>query len=88
VAYTSESSTTRARTDIQLWSEAVLAAECQAETSHGVGAERVCRLTGGVTIRERWLEREEGRGFVYEEVGIPLVAIAGASTHTAIRRWS
>ena len=62
--------------EIALWSEAVVAAECPAGRSRGVGAERVCRLTGGVTIRERWVEWEEGVGFVYEGVGIPLVASA------------
>ena len=62
--------------EIELWSEAVIAAECPVGRSHGVGAERVCRLTGGVTIRERWLDWDEGVGFVYEGVGIPLVASA------------
>lgn len=62
--------------EIEVWSEAVLAAECPAGRSRGVGAERVCRLAGGVTIRERWLEWDEGSGFVYEGAGIPLVASA------------
>jgi hypothetical protein len=62
--------------EIEVWSEAVIAAECPADRSRGVGAERVCRLAGGVTIRERWLEWDEGAGFVYEGVGIPLVASA------------
>ena len=62
--------------EIELWSEVVVAAECPAGRSRGVGAERVCRLVGGVTIRERWLEWDEGIGFVYEGVGIPLVASA------------
>ena len=62
--------------DIQLWSEAVVAASCPDGRSRGVGAERVCRLAGGVTIRERWLEWQEGSGFVYEGVGVPFVARA------------
>jgi hypothetical protein len=62
--------------DIQLWSEAVITAECRPKTSRGVGAERACRLTGGVTIRERWLEWDEGRGFLYEGIGVPLLAKA------------
>jgi polyketide cyclase/dehydrase/lipid transport protein len=57
--------------DIQLWSESVVSARCDSERARGVGAERVCRLAGGITIRERWLEWEEGRGFLYEGVGIP-----------------
>jgi hypothetical protein len=59
--------------DIQLWSEAVVAARCGGEISGGVGAERTCDLRGGVTIKERWLAWEEGRAFTYEGVGIPLV---------------
>jgi hypothetical protein len=62
--------------DIRLWSEAVIAARCDPEHSRGVGAERTCRLAGGVTIRERWLEWEEGTGFLYEGIGVPFVAKA------------
>jgi hypothetical protein len=62
--------------DISLWSEAIVQAVCDGERSRGVGAERTCRLTGGVTIRERWLEWDEGRGFVYEGLGVPMVAKA------------
>ena len=59
--------------DIQLWSEAVLAARCEGPLTRGVGAERTCDLRGGITIRERWLQWEEGRSFTYEGLGIPLV---------------
>jgi Polyketide cyclase / dehydrase and lipid transport len=62
--------------DIRLWSEAVLDARCEGARSQGVGAERTCHLRGGITIRERWLGWEEGRSFVYEGVGIPLVTRA------------
>lgn len=59
--------------DIQLWSEAVLAARCDGAASHGVGAERICDLRGGITIHERWLTWDEGHSFTYEGIGIPLV---------------
>ena len=62
--------------DIQLWSEAILDARCEGALSQGVGAERTCDLRGGITIRERWLDWNEGRAFTYEGVGIPLVAHA------------
>jgi hypothetical protein len=62
--------------DIQLWSEAVLAARCDGATSQGVGAERTCDLRGGITIFERWLAWEEGRSFTYEGIGLPGVASA------------
>jgi ligand-binding SRPBCC domain-containing protein len=62
--------------DIQLWSEVVVAADCDGGVARGVGAERTCKLVGGVTITERWLQWEEGRSFTYEGIGVPLVAMA------------
>ena len=35
--------------DIQPWSEAVISAECTGKRTRGVGAERTCRLAGGLT---------------------------------------
>ncbi len=64
---------------ISLWSAAVLRARCPGERS-GVGAERICDLRGGVVLRERWLEWEEGRSFTYEGRGLPLV-------ERATNRW-
>jgi hypothetical protein len=62
--------------DIGLWSEAIVDAWCADSLDHGIGAERTCRLNGGVVIREQWLAWEEGRSFTYEGVGVPLVARA------------
>jgi Polyketide cyclase / dehydrase and lipid transport len=57
--------------DIRLWSEVIVGARCAAGLDHGVGAERTCRLSGGMVIRERWLAWEEGRSITYEGVGVP-----------------
>jgi Polyketide cyclase / dehydrase and lipid transport len=62
--------------DIRLWSEAILDARCRDGLDHGVGAERTCRLSGGVVIRERWLAWEQGRSFTYEGIGVPIVSSA------------
>ncbi len=62
--------------DIQLWSSAVVSARCEGPVRRGVGAGRTCDLRGGVTITERWLAWDEGRSFIYEGHGIPLVAHA------------
>jgi hypothetical protein len=62
--------------DISLWSEAVLEARWDGVAREGVGAEPTCDLLGGLTIRERWLEWDEGRSFTYEGVGLPGVARA------------
>jgi ligand-binding SRPBCC domain-containing protein len=59
--------------DIQLWSEPVLSAKCENSKSHGVGAERVCQLTGNLTIREHWIAWDEGRSYSYEGFGIPMI---------------
>jgi ligand-binding SRPBCC domain-containing protein len=59
--------------DIRLWSEPIVEARCVEGLDHGVGAERTCRLRGGITVRERWVAWEEGRSFSYEGVGVPLV---------------
>jgi hypothetical protein len=56
--------------------DAILEAPCAEGFKHGVGAQRTCRLTGGITIRERWLAWDEGRSFTYEGVGLPLVSRA------------
>jgi hypothetical protein len=62
--------------DIRLWSEAIVEARCVEGHDHGIGAERTCRLTGGITVRERWVAWDEGRSFTYEGVSVPLVSHA------------
>ncbi|MFN8172197.1 MAG: SRPBCC family protein [Candidatus Nanopelagicales bacterium] len=65
---------------IPLWSAAVLTARCPHERT-GIGAERVCELRGGVVLRERWLQWDDGHSFTYEGLGIPLV-------RRATNRWT
>ena len=67
--------------DIVLWSDAVLTAACPAGHETGVGAERHCRLRGGVNLTERWTEWHDGRDFTYEGAGLPMV-------RTARNTWS
>jgi hypothetical protein len=62
--------------DIRLWSEAIVDARCDDGRARGVGAERTCRLRGGIVIQERWVAWDEGRSFTYDGVGVPLVAHA------------
>lgn len=59
--------------DIQLWSGSVLQARCDGPLSQGVGAKRTCDLKGNITIREHWVEWDEGCSFKYEGFGIPLM---------------
>jgi hypothetical protein len=62
--------------DIKLWSATVRDSRCDGPISRGVGAERTCKIAGGITLRERWLAWEEGHSFTYEGHGLPLVARA------------
>jgi hypothetical protein len=62
--------------DIRLWSEAIVDASCAEGRDHGVGAERTCRLRGGIVIHERWVAWDNGRSFTYDGVGVPLLARA------------
>lgn len=58
---------------IETWSDAVIRARCVGSRKQGVGTERVCDLSNGTIIRERWLEWEEGRSFRYEGLGLPFI---------------
>lgn len=57
--------------DIQLWSRPVIRATCEPGRERGAGAERVCELSGGIQLTERWLRWDEGRSFTYEGHGVP-----------------
>ena len=59
-----------------LWPRRVLGAQPRPGCERGVGAERVCRLVGGVTLAEHWVEWHEGQSFTYEGHGLPGVRIA------------
>lgn len=67
--------------DIQLWSEPVLGARCEAGKTYGVGAERTCDLAGNQVIRERWIAWQEGQSFTYEGFGLPMM-------RRAVNTWS
>lgn len=67
--------------DIQIWSAAVLEAHCVGDATRGVGAERVCRIPGNLTIREHWTAWEEGHTYTYEGFGLPMMK-------RAVNRWT
>jgi ligand-binding SRPBCC domain-containing protein len=64
---------------IQLWVRSIEHSHCPGQ-SRGVGALRVCELKQA-TIRETFLEWEEGRSFTYQGEGAPMM-------QRAINRWS
>lgn len=61
---------------IALWAPGIRTAQCAPGRERGVGAERVCELTGGITLVEEWLDWVDGVSFTYEGRGLPGVAWA------------
>jgi hypothetical protein len=62
--------------DIALWSRGIVSARTVPGHERGVGAERICRLVGGITLTERWLAWNDGASFSYEGHGLPGVLVA------------
>jgi len=67
--------------NINLWVESIQSAICETEKTRGVGTIRICHLQGDMTIREKWVEWDEGRSFTYE-------ADASFAFKWAKNRWS
>ncbi len=67
--------------NVSLWAEPILEAFCTSENQSGVGVTRICKLKGGMTIREKWIEWEEGKQFTYIGEGMPMIK-------SAKNRWS
>ncbi|MBO0831860.1 MAG: SRPBCC family protein [Actinobacteria bacterium] len=62
--------------DIPLWSRAIISASTVPGHERGVGAERACKVVGGIDLTERWLAWDEGVSFTYEGTGLPGVRVA------------
>lgn len=63
------------------WGEPIKRAQCDGDKTTGVGASRVCDLSGGVTISELWTAWDEGKSFEYDASGMPLIK-------RATNRWT
>ena len=63
------------------WVEQIYQADYGSVQKHGVGTQRVCHLTGGITLEETWTEWEEGEFYTYEATGMPMIK-------EARNRWS
>lgn len=61
---------------VDLWVEPIISASCKSELSKGIGTIRVCNLKGNITIREEWIEWQEGRSFTYLGYNIPMIKSA------------
>jgi len=61
---------------VSLWAAPILESECKGALKVGVGAERVCKLKGNMTIKETWVKWDEGSSFTYLGEGIPLTTLA------------
>ena len=59
--------------NVTLWVEPILEASCSGDVKRGVGAERICKLKGNMTIREKWIHWDEGKSFAYIAHGLPFM---------------
>ena len=59
--------------NIHAWVEPIISSHCTGEKSRGIGATRVCNLSGGISVTEEWTAWDEGRSFEYIASGMPLV---------------
>jgi Polyketide cyclase / dehydrase and lipid transport len=66
--------------NVTLWVPAINKAWCETKTSRGIGTERVCELDK-FSVREIFVEWEEGESFKYVATGAPMIK-------TASNRWS
>lgn len=62
------------------WVPAILSARCETGTRRGAGTVRVCKLEK-FTVREEFLEWDEGRSFKYRGTGAPMI-------EWATNRWT
>jgi len=51
--------------NVNLWVEPIISANCEGDIKRGIGTVRVCTLKGNVTIKEKWIEWDEGNSFTY-----------------------
>ena len=62
--------------NVTLWAEPILEAHCSSDAKRGIGAVRVCKLKGNMTIQEKWVAWDEGNSFTYIGYGMPLIKSA------------
>ena len=67
---------------VDRWVPAINHAYCDGEQTRGTGTIRICELDR-FTVREEFLDWEDGRSFTYRATGMPLVA--WATNHWSIR---
>jgi carbon monoxide dehydrogenase subunit G len=58
------------------WAPGIRSAECPSGLESGAGAERHCRLAGGIELTERFTAWTDGVSFAYEGTGLPGVRVA------------
>lgn len=58
------------------WVDPILSAHCENDKRSGVGAIRVCHLKGNMTIKEKWVEWDEGKSYTYQGYGAPFLKSA------------
>lgn len=66
---------------VDQWIAQIRSAKCLGDQSKGVGTVRVCDLSDSFKVRERFVDWDEGHGFLYCAENLPMVS-------RAANRWS
>lgn len=66
---------------VHLWVGPIRSARCAGEKNRGLGASRVCELSGGVFVTESWTNWVEGSSYEYDASGMPVI-------ERASNRWT
>ena len=62
--------------NVNLWVAPIISANCEGDIERGIGAVRICKLKGNMTIKEKWVEWDEGNSFTYYAEEIALIKSA------------
>ena len=55
--------------DVDLWVDQIADSFCKTVDNRGLGAERVCVMTNGIEVTEKFIHWDEGKAFTYKVYG-------------------
>ncbi len=62
--------------NVYLWVDPIISATCENKKTVGVGTIRTCQLKGNWSVREEWVDWNEGFSYTYKAFGAPLIKSA------------
>jgi len=51
--------------NVNLWVDPIVSACFEGNMKRGIGTVRICKLKGNMTVKEKWVEWDEGSSFTY-----------------------